>query len=777
MKQVVFGLYILLILLLGVVTFVEKKAGTEYVSFYIYGSWWFPVLWGVLAVGSFSWMCKRKLIRKPAVWLLHFSFLVILAGALLTFLTAERGVLHLRQGRMMNVFRNEQQGRVTLPVSVRLDTFYVECYPGTPAPSDYVSCLTVFRAGGQEKAVVSMNRIYHYGGYRFYQSSFDEDGRGSWLMVNCDPWGIAVTYAGYILMALAMLSVLFSARSRFRQLLQHSFLCRVIVLIGVGVGMSTETFAIEPVKKLPALSLQEAEDFGRLQVVYNDRQAPVHTLARDFTFKLTGKASWKGLTSGQVMSGWLFFPEIWQKEPMLEINNKELQRLLGCGVYAAVIDLFAANGNYRLAPLLVKARKHGQQNALDKSLIGLDEKVQLIIMLQQGTLLKMFPDDNGGQHRWYTPTEPLPASYTETEQRVVQGVFSVLKERLLESDTGRIERIIRSLHLFQQKHGKTILLPAMRVQAEIFYNCWSLSDWLFKINLFLGVLALIFFLSSRERIPRIFFVLLTIAVLVHTLNLILRIYISSRLPFGNGYETMLFMAWFVMLLPLFFYRRFQLLIAFGFLFSGFALLVAHLIQMNPQISPLVPVLSSSWLSIHVSLIMMSYALLGVIALNSLTSFLILVFSREGERSRILRRIERLAVLSRIFLYPGVFLLGAGIFIGAVWANVSWGRYWGWDPKEVWALITFMVYALAFHSQSLKLFASSWTLHVFMFSVFFLVLMTYFGVNYFLGGMHSYAGTAELNTVLLPVGLISGGIFLLIFLARIRYKNIQRGLER
>jgi hypothetical protein len=119
MKQVVFGLYILLILLLGVVTFVEKKAGTEYVSFYIYGSWWFPVLWGVLAVGSFSWMCKRKLIRKPAVWLLHFSFLVILAGALLTFLTAERGVLHLRQGRMMNVFRNEQQGRVTLPVSVR----------------------------------------------------------------------------------------------------------------------------------------------------------------------------------------------------------------------------------------------------------------------------------------------------------------------------------------------------------------------------------------------------------------------------------------------------------------------------------------------------------------------------------------------------------------------------------------------------------------------------------------------------------------------------------
>lgn len=166
--------------------------------------------------------------------------------------------------------------------------------------------------------------------------------------------------------------------------------------------------------------------------------------------------------------------------------------------------------------------------------------------------------------------------------------------------------------------------------------------------------------------------------------------------------------------------------AFRFLLSGFALLVSYLGQMNPQITPLMPVLVSPWLSTHVSLIMMSYALFAFMMLNGILALC-------------LRRSARmLMLLSRLLLYPAVFFLGAGIFLGAVWANASWGRYWAWDPKEVWALITFMVYGAAFHARSLRIFRSPLFFHIYMIVAFLTVLMTYFGVNYILGGMHSYA---------------------------------------
>ncbi len=771
MKRIVFGTYIFLAVLLGGATFIEKGEGTEYVAAHIYGSWWFSLLWGVLVAGAFIWFWKQKLIRKPIVWLLHISFIVILVGALLTSLIAERGILHLRQGIASETFLLEDGRDVPLPFSVKLDTFYIEYYPGTQAPSDYVSRLTVSEKGKKEQVTVSMNRIYRCKGYRFYQSSFDEDVKGSWLMVNRDPWGIGCTYVGYILMAMSMLAVLFSSRTRFRKLLRHPLL-RVFILVLACLSYSVSSFAASA-PNLPTLSRQQADVFGQLRVVYNDRQVPVHTLARDFTLKLTGKSSWKGYTAGQVFAGWLFYPEEWQHESMLSVDNKEVRKVLGCGEYIAVDRLFMDDGTYRLAFLLAEIRKKEKLNMADKAVIALDDKMQLIIMLQQGNLLKMFPNYNAGDIRWYYPMEQLPSDYTEIEQKVVREVFSVLKDRLIASDTARVTAIINSLHRFQKTHGQTALIPDSKIKAEILYNRLNLVDWLFKINLGLGILALICFISPYAKIPHIFFVLLAILSVLYTIDLSLRIYISSQLPFGNGYETMLFMAWFIMLLPLFFFRRFGLFIAFGFLFSGFALLVAHLVQMNPQITPLVPVLSSPWLSIHVSLIMMSYALLGFITLNSITALLTLVCTSKSNSCYVIRQVDRLAVLSRIFLYPGTFLLGMGIFVGAVWANVSWGRYWGWDPKEVWALITFMIYALAFHTQSLKFFISSYRFHAFMLLASFLILMTYFGVNYFLGGMHTYVGTAETTVVWAPILIVLVFVCLLIRRSGIRYRLFRK----
>ena len=170
---------------------------------------------------------------------------------------------------------------------------------------------------------------------------------------------------------------------------------------------------------------------------------------------------------------------------------------------------------------------------------------------------------------------------------------------------------------------------------------------------------------------------------------------------------------------------------FGFLLSGFTLLVSYLGQMNPQITHLMPVLSSPLLSAHVSIIMMAYALLAFMMLNGLYALILSTLDREAD-------LTSLTVLSRLMLYPAVFLLSAGIFLGAVWANISWGRYWSWDPKEVWALITLMIYAVAFHRQSIPLLRHPKVFHAYLLLAFLAVLMTYFGVNYFLGGMHSYA---------------------------------------
>lgn len=213
----------------------------------------------------------------------------------------------------------------------------------------------------------------------------------------------------------------------------------------------------------------------------------------------------------------------------------------------------------------------------------------------------------------------------------------------------------------------------------------------------------------------------------------LRGYVSNHLPLSNGFETMQFMAWCTLLLTFLLQRKFAMLLPFGFLLCGLTLMVSMLGESNPQITQLMPVLQSPLLSIHVVVIMIAYSLLAFIMLNGVTAVILHQSQKECKE-----QIERLQIISQIILYPAIFLLAIGIFIGAVWANVSWGRYWGWDPKEVWALITMLVYALALHPRSLPWFHRTMFFHVFCITAFITVLITYFGVNFLLGGMHSYA---------------------------------------
>lgn len=679
MKRIVWLLYIALVIVLAMATFIEYSQGTAFVCTYIYHSPAFVMGWGLLVLLTLWIGWKQRMWKHIPSFLLHLSMVVILVGALISFLTSRKGFIHLRMNvPVVQFVEQETHTLKTLPFSLMLDTFFIQYYPGTDAPSDYVSRVTcsVLENGKNQYAEISMNQVLDFHGYRFYQSSFDEDEKGSWLSVNYDPWGTAITYLGYLMLGISMLLVLFQRRGTFYKLLNHPLLksggvCLLFCLI------STDTFA--STKKLSIISRAEADSLSTIQIIYHDRVVPFNTLARDFVKKLTGKDSFSNLLAEEIVGSWMKYPDEWKYVPIIMVKSGELRHRLGVEntAYLRLVDVLDGS-QYRLREWWQpEGQKVGKPSALQKAILETDEKVALIAMLSQGTLFHFLPTDGS--------VEPL-------------------------SET--------------------------KVQAELLYNRIPFSKLLFMYCLTMGFLSFGWVLARVLRKPSVsgasyrwmlmWQTALFVALLFHAMGYALRWYIGGRIPLSNGYETMQFLALCVLVLAFVLRRRFVFVIPFGFLLSGFTLLVSYLGQMNPQITPLMPVLISPWLSAHVSCIMVSYALLAFTWLNG---WLGLFVGREA---------KRLMLFSRLLLYPAVFFLGVGIFIGAVWANVSWGRYWAWDPKEVWALITFMVYALPFHADSLCCFRRPKFFHLYMLLAFLTVLMTYFGVNYFLGGMHSYA---------------------------------------
>lgn len=671
------ALMAVLLIVLGVSTVVERSRGTAYVGEHVYHTVWFCGCWTAVALlGAVAFLCSAARRRLPLL-LLHVSFLVILGGALITFVWGRQGVVHLRPGAPVSTYRVMETGEVLrFPFTLTLDTFVVENYPGTEAPSDYVSRMTCRTGDETFSAVISMNHILEVEGYRLYQSSFDEDRRGSWLSVNYDPWGTGITYTGYVLLAVGMIWTLLSRKEEFRALLRHPLLKKGSACLAFLLLLAPAALTAQP-RTLPVLNRGQADSLGRVQVIYQDRVAPFNTLARDFVQKIYGRTSYHGFTAEQVVGGWLLSPETWRHEPFIRIKSAALKRHLNLkGDFVSLANLYEGDA-YRLQTLWDDVRSDGQ-DGLVQGILETDEKVGLILMLQEGTLVK--------------PVSETPGA---------------------------------------------VPVSVARLKAELLYNRIPFTKILFMAALTLGLLSFFRLLYKGPRRLGSIDVLLRSALygmlLFHAVGYLLRWYIAGRVPLSNGFETMQFLALCILVLAVGLHRRFPFALAFGFILTGFTLLVSYIGQMSPQITPLMPVLASPLLSLHVTVIMMAYALLAFTFLNGVLALVLLSRGIDGER------VEQLTVLSRLLLYPAVFFLGGGIFLGAVWANVSWGSYWSWDPKEVWALITFLTYGAAFHRQSLSRFRRPAFFHAYMILAFLTILMTYFGVNYLLGGMHSYAG--------------------------------------
>lgn len=752
-KKIIFILYILVLVCMAAATIVEKSQGTDYAHAHYYGAWWFILIWAVLAALGAFYIIKRK-VKCASTLALHLSFIIILAGALLTHISAKRGMIHLRIGQPTDTYmaQDEEQGmkEEKLPFSLCLKKFEAKMHDGTNAVADYSSKFTVTDGDDKSEGEVSMNNIYSHRSYRLYQSSYDEDGKGSVLAINADPYGIPVTYTGYALLFISLVWMLFDPKGGYRKLLKSPLLKKGALMTALILSMGNiQTLHAESATgnlQNAVLPKETAEKFGELHILYNDRICPVQTFALDFCKKIYGARSYQGLTAEQVLSGWVFYGNTWASEPFIKIKSGEMKTAMNLPDYASLNTFFNREmGGYTIGQY-VQEYYNGQQDKFHQQAADIDGKIQIIMELREGVSLKVLPYTftknvkatkdhpfiKAGTTTWFSPVDKLPQAVEQQHALYIKNVFSLLNGDVKAGNISRVNEFFVKMKKYQEVSSGNSLPTATQYKAERINNAFPFATILFMANLTLGFIALfytIYRMTKKKEIKALNIalpILLGVSFLALTFGLALRWIISGNIPMSNGYESMLTVAWFVMLISILMQLRIRIVMVFGFLISGFFLLVSHINQMDPAIGQMMPVLNSPLLSIHVSIIMMSYALLS---LTFICGIMGICLRSHG---------EELQALSRIFLYPALTTMGFGIFIGAIWANVSWGNYWSWDSKETWALITFMIYAVVVHTQSLPVFRKPLVYHIYITLAFLSIAMTYFGVNYFLTGMHSYA---------------------------------------
>lgn len=691
----------------------------------------------------------RLFAGRPAALVLHLSLALILAGALVTSFSARKGMLHVREGESVETFETKDGKVLELPFSVELEGFDVLYHPGTDAAADYSSRLRFTRNGSVlREGEVRMNRILSCKGYRFYQTDYDSDEAGVTFTVSHDPVGIAVIYTGYALLLLGLLAFFFTDK-RFKKFfgnaLRYSSVIAIVLCLeatasaaenSVGEVSQTEKASVEenPVKRgsvsPKVLPKNIAAEFGRLYVLYHGRICPLQTLASDFSAKLYGTSGVKGLTDEQVLTGWMFYGTSWRNIPM-----------------------------------------HNRKKAVDAM-----DKEATVKALYSGDLLKIYPlRDSTGRLGWYSQSDRLPEGIADEEWLFVRKSMDYIFELVVNREYSKLSESLGKLRRFQESKMGESLPPAYRIKAERAYNALPPLFPIAGTFLILGLVMLAVAMrrmvrdenngaissfvrvtseesrkgptnlvddgrtvTKRWRLSGIFKIVGVAAsfvfFLVLTIVLGLLWVASGHIPFSNGAETMLTIAWTAMLASVLSFRKFPIMLPFGIIVASLATLVSAMGNANPAVTQLMPVLSSPLLSIHVSLMMLSYTVLAIIMVNGICGLVASLRHTSVSDSAS----AKMARMSEALMYPALFFLGSGIIAGSIWANVSWGCYWNWDPKETWALITFLIASLGVHRTRLPFLRSHRAYHIYTLILSASVLFTYFGVNYLLGGMHSYA---------------------------------------
>lgn len=654
-----------------------------------------------------------------------------------------------------------------VPFSVALRDFELERYPGSMSPASYASEVSVIDAANQEKFDfrIYMNHILDYQGYRFFQSSFDQDELGTVLSVNRDP-GTLITYIGYLLLAIGMFGVLIVKNGRFAALgdklksldTKKTVAALAIIVMTLGTTNSIAADAENPVIKVAkGFDKAHADKFGHLIVQDSSgRMKPLDTLSHEILAKLNRNDTFLGLTSNQVVLGMMLRPDAWREIAIIRTGDKEVNKLIGLpegAKTAAFSQFFEAPdeiAGYKLAQLVDEANRKapGKRDKFDKALLQVDERVNVAYMVYTGSLVRMWPRANDKNHKWDATIEALQ-TLSPKESEIVRflaiGYFGSIDEAMKSGDWKKADEALARIDKYQRFVGASVYPNDIKSKVEIFYNKANIFEQLWPLYFVVGFTLLILSFIKiikpafrEEWLSKVSFGLLVLFFAAHTAGLAMRWYISGHAPWSNGYESMIYIGWASVLAGFIFSKRSVMTMAATAIMTGLILFVAHLNWMDPQVTNLVPVLQSYWLTIHVAMITASYGFLGLGALLGMITLILFILKKPDNTARLNLAIKELNAINEMSLIIGLVLLTIGNFLGGVWANESWGRYWGWDPKETWALVTILVYAVVIHLRMIKGAYSDYIFSVVSLLAFTSVLMTYFGVNYYLAGMHSYA---------------------------------------
>lgn len=750
-------------------TFLESKIGTEAAKMLVYYSPIFIFLQLLLVVNFILILLNSKYIqkRKWALIVIHVSLIVILGGALTTFLFGKEGQVHIREGERSNqMVMHTSKGVKTevLPFELELVDFRLNRYPGSQSPSSYESDLLVHVDGNVIETSVYMNNVLDMKGYRFFQASYDQDELGTVLSVNRDVAGRVITYTGYSLLLIGFLLMFFLPNSRFRKLgkdlkeIRYASKVVTILLILIimpfrGIAQSSSTIQAIEQNKIPQM---HANQFGELPVLFRGRVMPMNTFSSEILRKLHKETTIFNLNSDQFMLSVLATPQDWMHIPFIAVNEE----------YVSYHSYFDNQGNYRLLSQLqdIYHKPNSERTAADKDLIKLDEQINIFYLLTSHSMPGLFPNPTDSNNSWQTPSEVNSQLFSNYLTEVVDALRS--------DDWVKADKALNLIKSYQIENDNANLINTKKLKAELRYNQLNIFNSN-KLGYFiLGGLLLVFsfiqLFRKQEwiRFISIFLIIGIVLVFVyHMTGMGLRWYISGYAPWSNSYETMVYVSWATVLAGFVFGRKSTITLALATLFGGVILFVSSLNWMDPQINTLVPVLKSPWLMFHVAVIVAAYGFFGISFLLGITNLSIIAFAKQT--TLLTYRIKELTIINNMSLLIGLALMTIGTFLGAVWANESWGRYWGWDPKETWALITVVVYSIVTHVHLVKNWNNMWLFNLLSVFAFSSVLMTYLGVNYFFSGMHSYGQMDSASSVFINIS------FAFIFFALLGYASYIR----
>nr|WP_254240826.1 cytochrome c biogenesis protein CcsA [Aliarcobacter skirrowii] len=879
MKNILFSFKTTIVLLsilaiaAGVATFIENDFGTSSALFLVYNSVWYETILVLTTINLVAIIYKTKMWNKMPRFLFHFSFVVILIGAITTRYVGYEGIMQIPEGVTTNemislepylqvkvekdgevlasniyqenftsLFKNfnnfshkiefdnntlvvsyvdfnfvkeqqasmglltlnldlngkEQQTRIAglrgqlgvpkeiliddykitleygskfieLPFAIRLNEFQLDRYPGSMAPSSYASEITVIKDDKTYDYRIFMNRTLSEGNYLFFQSSYFPDESGTVLSVNNDP-GKWPTYLGYFLLTLGLFLNFFDKNSRFMKLVKFvsnkniaSFILATLFLLNTNLYANEQNEATQSVDKVQEAvlylntykdnSLKTADNFGHLVVqTAGGRMQPLATLNRQIVQKLSGRSTFLGMNSDQIILGMLSRPDFWKDVKILKINTPKLKKLLNIPVeekYISFSEVFNQKGEYIIAKeaeaaLLTKPIERG---TFEKDIIKLDEKLNIIYSVFNGSLLNIFPkfyenetiDDN---FKWYSPLEAIQ-NFSGQNQVAISQLVRGLLNSVAEYDWVESDKYVELIAMYQEKAGASVIPSSSKISAEILFNKLDLFFNLTLVYLLLGFVMLVisFVLIfnpnfKAQKTTKTLFIILAAIFAVQTFAMGYRWYISGHAPWSDTYESMLYISWSAIFAGVMFFRRSLLALSSAVIMAAIFMFTAHLTEIDPQITNLVPVLKSYWLTIHVSILTASYGFFGLSAILGFLTLIMFIFRKN--RPHLDDIIKHVSAINEISLIVGLVFITVGNFLGGVWANESWGRYWGWDPKETWSYVSIIVYAIVVHLRFIKPLNNPYTLATASLLAFSSIMMTYLGVNYYLSGLHSYA---------------------------------------